>query len=218
MKTLVSVIALALVLAWPSVGEAQSKKSTARSAAASQQKYCAALERRRAQRAGAVCPAGLVGLRRLGSRPERPDHAGTRHRRRRLIAAANGNKAGPAVFIDWQRQPAAVHLGRTAARRLLMEAFMKILVSAVALVIALAWPTVGEAQTKKVEGAQRDDDQQQYVRHANVGVRRGEKPCAARTLGSDAWAGIPIRMCARCCRWMPAGTTSPESHARRSSA
>lgn len=38
MKTLVSVIALTLVLAWPSVGEAQSKKSTARSAATSQQK------------------------------------------------------------------------------------------------------------------------------------------------------------------------------------
>ena len=32
MKTLVSVIALTLVFAWPSVGEAQSKKSTARMA------------------------------------------------------------------------------------------------------------------------------------------------------------------------------------------
>ena len=51
---------------------------------------------------------------------------------------------------------------------------MKILVSAAALVIALAWPTAGDATTT----------QQQYVRHAKVGVRRGEKPCAART-----WAG-----------------------------
>jgi hypothetical protein len=33
MRTLVSVIALAVVLAWPAVGEAQSKKSTARNAA-----------------------------------------------------------------------------------------------------------------------------------------------------------------------------------------
>ena len=33
MKTLVSMIALAVALAWPSVGEAQSKKSTARSKA-----------------------------------------------------------------------------------------------------------------------------------------------------------------------------------------
>lgn len=30
MKTLISIVALAVALAWPSVGEAQSKKSTAR--------------------------------------------------------------------------------------------------------------------------------------------------------------------------------------------
>jgi hypothetical protein len=39
MRILVSVIALAIALAWPSVGEAQSKKSTARGAAATQQKH-----------------------------------------------------------------------------------------------------------------------------------------------------------------------------------
>ncbi len=38
MRILVSVMALAIALAWPNVGEAQSKKSTARSVATSQQK------------------------------------------------------------------------------------------------------------------------------------------------------------------------------------
>jgi len=38
MRSLASVIALAVALAWPSVGEAQSKKSTARSTATVQQK------------------------------------------------------------------------------------------------------------------------------------------------------------------------------------
>jgi hypothetical protein len=65
-----------------------------------------------------------------------------------------------------------------------MEAFMKILVSAAALVIALAWPTAGDAQSKKAKARSATTTQQQYVRHAKVGVRRGEKPCAART-----WAG-----------------------------
>ena len=61
---------------------------------------------------------------------------------------------------------------------------MKILVSAAALVIALAWPTVGDAQSKKSKARSATTTQQQYVHHAKVGVRRGEKPCAART-----WAG-----------------------------
>ena len=39
MRILVSVIALAIALAWPSVGETQSKKSTARGAAATQQNH-----------------------------------------------------------------------------------------------------------------------------------------------------------------------------------
>jgi hypothetical protein len=39
MRILVSVIAFAIALAWPSIGETQSKKSTARGAAAMQQKY-----------------------------------------------------------------------------------------------------------------------------------------------------------------------------------
>ena len=38
MRILASVIALAIALAWPSVGEAQSKKSTARGKATTQQK------------------------------------------------------------------------------------------------------------------------------------------------------------------------------------
>ena len=54
MKTLVSVMTLALVLAWPSVGEAQSKKSTARSTATSQQKP-AQRSNVVAQRSGTPC-------------------------------------------------------------------------------------------------------------------------------------------------------------------
>jgi hypothetical protein len=38
MKALVSMMALAIALAWPSVGEAQSKKSSARNATSAQQK------------------------------------------------------------------------------------------------------------------------------------------------------------------------------------
>lgn len=43
MRILVSVMALAIALAWPSVGEAKSKKSTARSAATLQQKQATRL-------------------------------------------------------------------------------------------------------------------------------------------------------------------------------
>ncbi len=46
MRILVSVMALAIALAWPSVGEAKSKKSTARSAATLQQKPATARENR----------------------------------------------------------------------------------------------------------------------------------------------------------------------------
>ena len=64
---------------------------------------------------------------------------------------------------------------------------MKILVSVAALAIALAWPAVGEAQSKKAKARSAAAAQQQYVqRHAKVRVKRAatEKPCAART-----WAG-----------------------------
>ncbi len=68
MKTLVSVIALALVLAWPSAGEAQSKKSTARSAATSRSKNLRSA-RTSPSAARPVCPARLVGLPRLDPDP-----------------------------------------------------------------------------------------------------------------------------------------------------
>jgi hypothetical protein len=66
-----------------------------------------------------------------------------------------------------------------------MEATMKILVSAMALAIALMWPALGEAQSKQRESAR--STQQSYVqRHATARVARPStvKPCAART-----WAG-----------------------------
>ena len=63
---------------------------------------------------------------------------------------------------------------------------MKILVSAMALAIALAWPTVGEAQTKKAKARSATATQQPYVqRQARVRVQRTEKPCAAR----NTWIG-----------------------------
>jgi len=73
---------------------------------------------------------------------------------------------------------------------------MKILVSVAALVVALAWPTVGEAQSKKAKAHSATTTQKQYVRHARVGVRRAEKPCAARTwAGCQGWDPDPnVRM------------------------
>lgn len=66
---------------------------------------------------------------------------------------------------------------------------MKILVSAMALAIALAWPTVGEAQSKKAKArtattTHQQATKRQYVRHAKVKRTAVAKPCAART-----WAG-----------------------------
>ena len=62
---------------------------------------------------------------------------------------------------------------------------MKVLVSAMALAIALMWPAVGEAQNKKRDGA-KSPQQSSVQRHTNVRVARSSaaKPCAART-----WAG-----------------------------
>jgi hypothetical protein len=62
---------------------------------------------------------------------------------------------------------------------------MQILVSVMALAVALMWPAIGEAQSKQRESAK--NTQQSYLqRHAKVRVARPstEKPCAART-----WAG-----------------------------
>ncbi len=76
---------------------------------------------------------------------------------------------------------------------------MKILVSALALAIALAWPSVGGAQDKKAKARSATATQQQYVhRHAKVRVTasRPEKPCAARTwVGCLGWDPDPnVRM------------------------
>jgi hypothetical protein len=62
MRILISVIALAIALAWPTVGGAQSKKSTARGAAATQQNHM--------QRPNAVMQrSNAVANRGTGQRP-----------------------------------------------------------------------------------------------------------------------------------------------------
>lgn len=71
---------------------------------------------------------------------------------------------------------------------------MKILVSVMALAVALAWPAVGEAQSKKAKARSATIAQQQYVqRHARDRVARpSEKPCAARTwVGCLGWDPDP---------------------------
>jgi hypothetical protein len=62
---------------------------------------------------------------------------------------------------------------------------MRILVSVMALAIALMWPAAGEAQSKKRESV-KSPQQSDVRRHAKVHVARPStvKPCAART-----WAG-----------------------------
>lgn len=52
MRILASAIALAVALAWPNIGEAQSKKSTARSAATGQQKQVGRAKTTRVRTAG----------------------------------------------------------------------------------------------------------------------------------------------------------------------
>ena len=78
---------------------------------------------------------------------------------------------------------------------------MKILVSAMALAVALAWPNVGEAQSKKAKArsattTHQQGAQQQYVRHAKVNRAAVAKPCAARTwAGCQGWDPDPnVRM------------------------
>jgi hypothetical protein len=59
---------------------------------------------------------------------------------------------------------------------------MKILVSAMALAIALAWPAVGEAQSQKTKARGATSTQQQYVqRHARAKRITTARPCVART-------------------------------------
>ena len=83
MRILASAIALAVALAWPNVGEAQSKKSTARSTATVQQKQVKRQKTARVRTAAqarrganAMRRLSLVGMRRLGSRSAHSLHAG----------------------------------------------------------------------------------------------------------------------------------------------
>ena len=72
---------------------------------------------------------------------------------------------------------------------------MKSLVSIMVLAVALAWPSVGEAQSKKAK-ARSATATQQYVRHAKVKRTAVAKPCAARTwAGCQGWDPDPnVRM------------------------
>ena len=77
---------------------------------------------------------------------------------------------------------------------------MKILVSAMALAIALAWPTVGDAQSKKAKARSATATQQQHVqRHAKVKRTTSARPCVARTWhGCLGWDPDPnVRMIIR---------------------
>ena len=74
---------------------------------------------------------------------------------------------------------------------------MKALISTMALAIALAWPAVGEAQSKQAKARSATTTQQQYVhRHAKVKRTSAAKPCAARTwVGCLGWDPDPnVRM------------------------
>lgn len=74
---------------------------------------------------------------------------------------------------------------------------MKILVSVMALAIVLAWPAVGEAQSKKAKARSTTATQQHYVqRHAKVKRAPAARPCAARTWhGCLGWDPDPnVRM------------------------
>jgi hypothetical protein len=66
-----------------------------------------------------------------------------------------------------------------------MEAFMRILASAIALAVALAWPAVGEAQSSKSTARSKATTQQKVVRKKATRVRtaapapaRAQRPCA----------------------------------------
>jgi hypothetical protein len=62
-----------------------------------------------------------------------------------------------------------------------MEAFMRILVSVMALAVALAWPSLGEAQSKKKSGARKAATVvQKHTPRPRPVVRRSveQRPCA----------------------------------------
>jgi hypothetical protein len=66
-----------------------------------------------------------------------------------------------------------------------MEAFMRILVSAIAIAVALAWPNVGEAQSKKSTARSTATVQQKQVKRAKTTrvrtvttTHRAQRPCA----------------------------------------
>jgi hypothetical protein len=59
---------------------------------------------------------------------------------------------------------------------------MKILVSAMALAIALAWPAVGEAQSQKTKARSATPTQQHHgQRHTRAKRTVTARPCVART-------------------------------------
>lgn len=72
---------------------------------------------------------------------------------------------------------------------------MKALMSIMALAVALAWPSAGDAQSKKAK-ARSATATQQHVRHAKVKRTAVAKPCAARTwAGCQGWDPDPnVRM------------------------
>lgn len=77
---------------------------------------------------------------------------------------------------------------------------MKILVSAIALTVALAWPTVGEAQSSKAKARSATATQQHHAqRHAKVKRTPAARPCVARTWhGCLGWDPDPnVRMMLR---------------------
>jgi hypothetical protein len=65
-----------------------------------------------------------------------------------------------------------------------MEAPMKLLVSAVAVAVALAWPVPGEAQSATSKAKRAQTTQKHVPRRAKVARTAAARPCAART-----WAG-----------------------------
>ena len=74
---------------------------------------------------------------------------------------------------------------------------MKILVSAMALAIALAWPNGRRGAKQESEGAQRNDHAAAIrARHAKVEAHGDREAVRCPHLGTVARAGIPIRMCA----------------------
>ena len=70
---------------------------------------------------------------------------------------------------------------------------MKILASVIALAVALAWPAVGEAQSKTTKARSAAATQQHHVqRYAKVKRAPAVKPCAAWTWhGCMGWDPDP---------------------------